>query len=59
MREIKSTYLHLDFTASGWIVACLRVLMLFQLLTKSVVLPKMDSMMPIAHMTLSLLLSCP
>ena len=52
MREIRSACFHCDFTSSGCIDARLRALMLSQLLTTSVVLPKMDYIISIAHMTL-------
>ena len=49
--EIRSTYFHIDFTVSGCIFACLRVLMLSYMLTKRMVLPNMDSIILIAHTT--------
>ena len=50
MREISSSCFHRKFTAFGSIDACMRAIMLSPLLTKSAVLPKMDSIILIAHM---------
>ena len=52
-QEIRSACFHRDFNSSGCLDAHLGYLMLSQLLTTSVLLPKMDSMILIAHMTLS------
>ena len=56
---MRSTCVHIGLTTSGCIVTRLRALMLLQLLITSVVLPMMDSMILIAHMTQSYLLSSP
>ena len=51
IREISSVFFHRDVTSYGCIDAGMSALILSQRLTTSAVLPKMDSMIWIAHMT--------